>query len=155
MSPQNVSKANALLDSVVDSIQAPRSKTSSALSDTDVVANTSTDPETSSATRRKNALAQALFGASESDQSLTSPSPLPTDEPNTGSGLPAERPPLIESSASASARSLREMLSPSAPSVNASGLVSSSSATGPPDKRHELAKEVQRRTEAAMADLNR
>lgn len=155
MSPQNVSKANALLDSVVDSIQAPRSKTSSALSDTDVVANSSTDPETSSATRRKNALAQALFGASDSDQSLTSPSPLPTDEPNAGSGLPAERPPLIESSASASARSLRETLSPSSPSVNTSGLISSSSATGPPDKRQELTKEVQRRAEAAMADLNR
>jgi serine/arginine repetitive matrix protein 2 len=155
MSPHNVSKANALLDSVVDSIQAPRSKTSSALSDTDVVANSSTDPETSSTTRRKNALAQALFGASDSDQSLTSPSPLPTDEPNAGSGLPAERPPLIESSASASARSLRETLSPSSPSVNASGLISSSSAMGPPDKRQELTKEVQRRAEAAMADLNR
>lgn len=155
MSPQNVSKANALLDSVVDSIQAPRLKTSSALSDTDVVANSSTDPETSSATRRKNALAQALFGASDSDQSLTSPSPLPTDEPNAGSGLPAERPPLIESSASVSARSLRETLSPSSPSVNASGLISSSSATGPPDKRQELAIEVQRRAKVAMADLNR
>lgn len=155
MSPQNVSKANALLDSVVDSIQAPRLKTSSALSDTDVVANSSTDPEPSSATRRKNALAQALFGASDSDQSLTSPSPLPTDGPNTGSGLPAEQPPLIESSASTTARSLRETLSPSSPSVNASGLISSSSTTGPPDKRHELAKEVQRRAEAAMADLNR
>jgi serine/arginine repetitive matrix protein 2 len=159
MSPQNVSKANALLDSVVDSIQAPRLKTSSALSesriDTDIVANSSTDPETSSATRRKNALAQALFGASDSDQSLTSPSPLPTDESNTGSGLLAEQPPLIESSASASARSLRETLSSSSPSVNVSGLISSSSATGPPDKRRELAKEVQRRAEAAMADLNK
>ena len=157
MSPQNVSKANALLDSVVDSIQAPRLKTSSTLSesrtDTDVVANSSTDPETSSATRRKNALAQALFGASDSDQSLTSPSPLPTDEPITGSGLSAELPPLIESSSSA--RSLRETLSPSSPSVNVGGLISSSSATGPSDKRQELAKEVQRRAEAAMADLNR
>jgi serine/arginine repetitive matrix protein 2 len=159
MSPQNVSKANALLDSVVDSIQAPRLKTSSALSesrtDTDVVANSSTDPETSSATRRKNALAQALFGASDSDQSLTSPSPLPTDEPITGSGLPAEQPPLIENSTSASARSLRETLSSSSPSINAGGLISSSSATGPPDKRQDLTKEVQRRAEAAMADLNR
>ena len=159
MSPHSVSKANALLDSVVDSIQAPRLKTSGALSesrtDTDVVTNSSTDAETSSATRRKNALAQALFGASDSDQSLTSPSPLPTDEPNTGSGLPTERPPLIESSASTSARSLRETLSHSSPSVNASGLTSSSSATGPPHKQQELAKEVQRRTQAAMADLNR
>ena len=159
MSPPNVLKANALLDSVVDSIQAPRLKTSVALSesrtDTDIVANSSTDVETSSATRRKNALTQALFGASDSDQSLTSPSPLPTDEPNTGSGLPAERPPLIESSASVSARSLRETLSPSSPSVNASGLISSPSATEPPYKQRELTKEVQRRAEAAMADLNR
>ena len=46
--------------------------------DTDVVANSSSDPETSSATRRKNALAQALFVASDSDESLTSLSPLPT-----------------------------------------------------------------------------
>ncbi len=159
MSPHNVSKANALLDSVLDSIQGPRSKTSSALSesrtDADVVANSSTDPETSSATRRKNALAQALFGASDSDQSLTSLSPPPTDEPNTGSGLPAERPLLIESSASTSARSLRDTLSPSYRSVNAGVLTSSSSATEPPNKQQELAKEVQRRAEAAMADLNR
>ena len=157
MSPHSLSKANALLDSVVDSIQAPRLNTSSALSesrtDMDVIANSSTDPEPSSATRRKNALAQALFGASDSDQSLTSPSPLPADEPITGSGLPAERPPLIETSTSA--RSLRETLSPSSPSVNASGLVSSSSVTGRPDKQQELAKEVQRRAQAAMADLNR
>ena len=156
MSPHSVSKANALLDSVLDSIQSPR-LTSSAMSesrtDVDVVANSSTDVETSSATRRKNALAQVLFGASDSDQSLTSPSPLPTDEPITGSGLPAERPPLIESSASG--RSLRETLSPSYPAVNASGLISSSSSTGPPEKQKELAKEVQRRAQAAMADLNR
>jgi hypothetical protein len=158
MSPYNVSKASALLDSVVDSIQAPRLKTSSALSelrtDMDVVADSSTEPEPSSATRRKNALARALFGASEdSDQSLTSPSPPPVDEANTSSDLPAERPPLIESSASA--RSLRETLSPSSPSVNTGVLTSSSSATESPDKRQELAKEVQRRAEAAMADLNR
>jgi len=159
MSPHNVSKANALLDSVVDSIQAPRLDTSNALresrTDTDVVAKSSADPETSSVTRRKNALAQALFGASDSDQSLTSPSPLPTDEPNTGSGLLAEHPTLIERSARASTRSLRETLSSSSPFVNASGLISSSSATGPPNKQQELTKEVQRRAEAAMADLNR
>jgi serine/arginine repetitive matrix protein 2 len=159
MSLHSLSKANALLDSVVDSIQAPRLNTSSAISEsrigTDVVANAFADTEPSSATRRKNALAQALFGASDSDQSLTSPSPLPADEPNTGSGLPAEQPPLIERSASVSARSLRETLSASSPSVNASGLISSSSVTGSPDKQQELAKEVQRRTQAAMADLNR
>jgi len=50
--------------------------------DSNIVANSSTDPETSSLTRRKNALARALFGASDSDESLTSPSPLPTDEPD-------------------------------------------------------------------------
>lgn len=159
MSPHSLSKANALLDSVVDSIQAPRLNTSSVLSEsrtgTDVVANSSTDPEPSSATRRKNALAQALFGASDSDQSLIPPSPVPTDEPNTGSGLPAEHAPLIERSVSAGARSLREAVSPSSPSVNASGLISSSSATGSPDKQQELAKEVQRRAQAAMADLHR
>jgi serine/arginine repetitive matrix protein 2 len=157
MSPYNLSKASALLDSVVDSIQAPRLKISSALNelrtDTDVVANSSSEPEPSSATRRKNALARALFGASDSDQSLTSPSPPPMDEPNTGSDLPAERPPLIESSASA--RSLRETLSSSSPSVNAGVLTSSSSTTESPDKQQELAKEVQRRAEAAMADLNK
>lgn len=156
MSPQNVLKASALLDSVVDSIQGPRSKNLSDLSelrtDTDVVADSSTEPEPSSATRRKNALARALFGASDSDQSLTSPSPLPTDEPNTGSYLPAERPPLVESSTSA--LSLRETLLPSSPSVNA-GVITSSSSTEQPNKQQELAKEVQRRTEAAMADLNR
>ena len=38
--------------------------------------------ETSNARDRKNALARALFGASDLDESLTSPSPLPTDVPN-------------------------------------------------------------------------
>lgn len=150
-------KASALLDSVVDSIQAPQSKTSSIITElrtnTDVVADSSTEPEPSSATRRKNALARALFGAEDSDQSLTSPSPLPYDEPNTGSDLPAERPPLIESSDSA--RSLRETLSPSSPFVNPGAITASSSSTEQPDKQQELAKEVQRRAEAAMADLNR
>jgi serine/arginine repetitive matrix protein 2 len=141
----------------VDSIQAPRLTTSSILTesrtDTDVVADSSTEPEPSSATRRKNALARALFGASDSDQSPTSPSPLSNDEPNTGSDLLAERPPLIESSASA--LSLRETLSPSSPFVNPGAITASSSSTERPNKQQELAKEVQRRAEAAMADLNR
>ena len=122
--------------------------------DTDVVAHSTTEPEPSSATRRKNALAQALWGSSDSEQSLTSPSPPPTDEPTTGSAvLPAERP-LIEPSASSD--SLQETLSPSSRSENADILTSSSSATEPVDKQQELlVKEVRRRTDAAMADLNR
>lgn len=156
-SPDSASKANALLDSVVNSIQAPRTKTSSTpvelKTDTDVVASSATESEPSSATRRKNALAQVLFGASDSERSLTTPSPPPTEEPTTGSAVPhAERPPLIETSSSS--RSLRETLSPSSPSVN-DVFTSSSSATEPLDKRQELVKEVRRRTEAAMADLNK
>ena len=157
-SQDNASKANALLDSVVNSIQVPRTKISSTpielRMDTDVVASSTTESEPSSATRRQNALARALFGSSDSEQSLTSPTPPPTDEPTTGSAmLPAERPPLIEPSASSD--SLQETLSPSSRSVNADILTSSSSATEPVDKRQELVNEVQRRTEAAMADLNR
>ncbi|KAI0290518.1 hypothetical protein BC826DRAFT_1026970 [Russula brevipes] len=121
---------------------------------TAVVAKSSAEPDSSSVTRRKNALTRALFGASDSEQSLTSPSPPPTDEPNTGSSaLPTEGLPLIESSISS--RSLRETLSPSSPSVNAGALASSSSVTEPLDKQQELAKEVQRKTEAAMADLKK
>jgi serine/arginine repetitive matrix protein 2 len=155
-SPDSASKANALLDSVVNSIQAPRTKTSSTpielKTDTDIVASSATESEPSSATRRKNALAQVLFGASDSERSLTTPSPPPTEEPTTDSAvLHTERPPLIETSSSS--RSLRETLSPSSPSVN--DVLTSSSATEPLDKRQELVKEVQRRTEAAMADLNK
>jgi serine/arginine repetitive matrix protein 2 len=157
MSQHNVLNASALLDSVVNSVQASRLKHPSPLSelrtDTDVVADSSTKPEPSSATRRKNALARALFGASDSDQSLTSPLPLPTDEPNAGSDLLAERPPLTESSSST--HPLRETLSPSSPSVNAGVFNSLSSSTELLDKQLELAKEVQRWAEAAMADLNR
>jgi len=154
MPQDSVSRASALLDSVVDSIQAPRSKLNELKTDVDVIGNSSVEPEPSSATRRKNALARALFGASDSDLSLTSPSPPPPDEPNTGSSaLPAERPPLIENSTTSS-RSLRETLSPSSPSVNGA-LTSSSSGTEPLDKQEKLAREVQRRAEAAMADLNR
>ena len=157
-SQDNASKANALLDSVVNSIQAPRTKISSTpielRMDTDVVANSTTEPEPSSATRRQNALAQALFGSSDSEQSFTSPSPPPTDEATTGSAVsPAERPPLIEPSSSS--YSLQETLSPSSRSVNADILTSSSSTTEPLDKQQELVKEVRRRTDAAMADLNR
>jgi len=144
-----VSKASALLDSVVDSIQAPRPKPPSTPTDlrTDVVAG-APDPEPSSATRRKNALARALFGASDSEQSLTSPSPQPMDGLITGSaGSPAEQ--LPQTDRSISSRSFREALSPSPPSVNVG--FSSSSATD----RQELAKEVQRKAEAAMAQLNK
>jgi len=123
--------------------------------DTDVVANSATEPEPSSATRRKNVLAQALWGSSDSEQSFTSPSPPPMDKPTTGSAvLPAERPPLIEPSACSD--SLQETLSPLSRSVNADILTSSSSATEPVNKQQELlVKEVRRRTDAAMADLNR
>ncbi|KAH9967959.1 hypothetical protein BC827DRAFT_458972 [Russula dissimulans] len=152
--PQDsASKASALLDSVVDSIQAPRTKPSELKTDIDVVVTPSVEPEPSSATRRKNALARALFGTSDSELSLTSPSPLPPDEPNTSSSLlSAERPPLIENYTTSS-RSLT--LSPSSPSVDGGALTSSSSATEPLDKQEELAREVQRRAQAAMADLNR
>jgi len=157
-SQDNALKANALLDSVVNSIQAPRTKISGTpielRMDTDVVASSTTEPEPSSATRRQNALARALFGSSDSELSLTSLSPPPTDEPTTNSAvLPAERPPLIEPAASS--YSLRETLSPSSRSVNTDILTSSSSATEPADKQQELVKEVRRRTHAAMADLNR
>jgi hypothetical protein len=122
--------------------------------DTDVVASSTTEPEPSSATRRQNALARALFGSSDSEQSLTSPSPPPADEPTTNSAvLPAERPPLIEPAVSS--HSLQETLSPSSRSVNADILTSSSSATEPADQQQELVKEVRRRTDAAMADLRR
>lgn len=156
-SPQDsASKASALLDSVVDSIRAPRPKLSSTPTElrTDVGAGTPTDLEPSSATRRKNALARALFGASDSEQSLTSPSPQPMDGLNAGSGgLSTEQSPQIDSSVSS--RSLRETLSPSSPTVNAG--VSSFSATeqGGKDKRQELAKEVQLKAEAAMAQLKK
>lgn len=138
----SAAKASALLDSVVDSIQAPRPKLPSPPAElrTDVVSGTATDPEPSSATRRKNALARALFGASDSEQSLTSPSPLPTD------GLSPEQAPQIESSISS--RSLRETSSSSSPNG-----VSSSSATE--QRKQELAMEVQRKAEAAMAQLKK
>ncbi|KAI9511318.1 hypothetical protein F5148DRAFT_1146881 [Russula earlei] len=155
MSQDSALKASALLDSVVDSIQAPRLKLGELKTDTDLAnSNSSAEPEPSSATRRKNALARALFGPSDSDQSLTSPSPPPMDDHDTSSSvLPAERPLLIE--ISTSSRSLRETLSPSSPSVNDGVGTSSSSVTEALDKRQNLAREVQRRAEAAMADLNR
>jgi serine/arginine repetitive matrix protein 2 len=120
--------------------------------DTDVVASPSAEPEPSSATRRKNALARALFGASDSEQSLTPPSPQLTDGPIVGSGgFSSERSPLIESSASL--RSLRETISPMTYAVNAS--VVNASATELPDKQLQLAREVQRRAEEAMAQLKK
>ena len=145
---------------MVNSIQAPRTKSSSIpielRADTDVVASSAAEPEPSSPARRKNALERALFGdSSDFERSLTTPSPPPTEEPNTtGSAIsPAERPPLVETFTSS--RSFQETLSPPAPSVNAV-LPSSPPATQPLDKQQELlVKEVQRRTEAAMADLNR
>ena len=121
--------------------------------DTDVGANTATEPEPSSATCRKNVLVRALFSASDSERSLTSPSPPLTDEPTTSSSvLLAERPPLIETSTSS--HSLRETLSPSSASVNVV-VPTPSSATEPLDQQHELVKEVRRKTDAAMADLNK
>ena len=129
----------------MDSIQAPRPKLPSPPTElrTDVVSGTATDPEPSSATRRKNALARALFGASDSEQSLSSPSPQPTD------GQSAEQAPRIESSLSS--RSLHETISPSSPNG-----IASPPATEQRDKdKQELAMEVQRKAEAAMAQLKK
>jgi hypothetical protein len=146
MSKQNASEAMALLDSVVDTIQASRLENSGALNglrtDTDPVANSSTEPETFSVTRRKKAPMRALFGVSDSDQSLASPPPPSKDELSIGSDFPAEMPPLIEGSASA-----RKILSPVSPPVNAG------SSTEQPDTQQVLAREVQLRVE--MADLSR
>lgn len=75
------------------------------------------------------------------------------DGPIAGSGgLSAEQPPQIDSSISS--RSLRETLSPSSPSVNA-GVSSSPTEQRDKDKRQELAMEVQRKAEAAMAQLKK
>ena len=96
-----------------------------------------------------------LYGAS---QILNSLSPYLPHHRRTSLLLallcyPAERP-LIEPSASSD--SLQETLSPPSHSVNADILTSSSSATELVDKQQELlVKEVRRRTDAAMADLNR
>lgn len=129
----------------MDSIQAPRPKLPSPPTElkTDVVSGTATDHEPSSATRRKNALARALFGASDSEQSLTSPSPQPTN------GLSPEQPPQIESSLSS--RSLRETL----PSSSPNGVTSSSVTVQSVKDKQELAMEVQRKAEAAMAQLKK
>ncbi|KAI0259943.1 hypothetical protein BC834DRAFT_590323 [Gloeopeniophorella convolvens] len=157
----NVIKASALLDSVVDSIQAPELKFSDVSGDftldVNAFAGPSVDPEVSSQARRKNALARALFGASDSERSLTSPSPQPAESPPSpradARDLLTERPPPMEQSSSS--RSLRDMFSPSSPSVNAVGLTPSSSGTGTHSDQQELAKEVQRRAEAAMAQLKK
>ena len=140
---------------MVDSIQAPRPRLPGPPTElrTDVVAGTSTDTEPSSATRRKNALANALFGPSDSEQSLASSSQPVDSLIAVPGGLSVEQPPQIDSSVSS--RSFRETLSPSSPSVNAG--VSPTSATEQRDKekRQELAKEVQRKAEAAMAQLKK
>jgi hypothetical protein len=108
--------------------------------DTNVGTNTATEPEPSSATPRRNVLVWALFSTLDSEQSLTSPSPPPTDKPTTSSSvLPVEQPPLIKMSTSS--HSLREVLLPSSASVNIV-IPTPSSAMEPLNQQHELVKGV-------------
>jgi hypothetical protein len=105
-----------------------------------------TNPEPSSETRRRNPLARAQSGASDTED----PSLRPTD------GLSAEQPPqfkisLFPRSPSKTSPSSPETLSPQSPYD-----VSLSSATEQRDKqRQALMMEVQRRAEAAMVQLKK
>ncbi|KAF8258584.1 hypothetical protein EI94DRAFT_1122479 [Lactarius quietus] len=107
-----------------------------------VVIGTPTDPEPSSATQRNNA--RALFGASDSEESVTSASLQPTDGwPTMG------QPPRSETSSGP--RSLRETLLPSSPS----GVLSSSATEKRGKDKQELAVEVRREAKGATSQLKK
>ncbi|KAI0048567.1 hypothetical protein FA95DRAFT_1517317 [Auriscalpium vulgare] len=157
MPPENVAKANALLDSVLDSIQSPSTRSvdvnaTNIMDDvTQKPAQSPTDTELSSPTRRRRAaLADALFGELDSGEVPVSP--------NVVAGHPRPRPSVPLAPESLKSHPSHEAASPS-PLPSSSLPVSPPSASAPPDSpfanQVELAKEVQRRTDVAMAQLKK
>jgi serine/arginine repetitive matrix protein 2 len=150
----NVSKASALLDSVVDSIQSPRNQTTSSSSN-ELITRGVSEIEYSSSDRRHKDLADAIFGSQDNDgqdspvkESYPSMEvPSITVEPSPPNGTTRHphgngvSPAGVESSFYSSPRDLRGPRS---------ARIQSPSST-----QADLVREVQRKTEAAMAELRR
>ncbi|KAI0060804.1 hypothetical protein BV25DRAFT_1827349 [Artomyces pyxidatus] len=153
LSQDSASKASALLDSVLDSIQSPLSRALDIPADvkngtTEMVMRSPTDTELSSPTRRRRAaLADALFGATDDDENLPaadSPSKRVYESPQSAAVPSVESHRILP-------REAASPLSPSQTSLTSPPLPT----TLPYTDQNELAKEVQRRAEAAMAQLKK
>ncbi|THH16460.1 hypothetical protein EW146_g4182 [Bondarzewia mesenterica] len=165
----NVSKANALLDSVLSSIDSPRSKPISVQTDTekteptDVAVHSPTDTEVSSPTRRRRALADALFGKTEVEDASTSPelsqnvesNPAPASQKMQHDAIASLGPLQPEIIAPVREAAPTQSPSPSPAGKPAQAVSRLPAGSLPFADQFELAKEVQRRADAAMAQLKK
>ncbi|RPD59152.1 hypothetical protein L226DRAFT_536163 [Lentinus tigrinus ALCF2SS1-7] len=163
-----VAKANALLNAVVDSIESPSIRQPQTLppEEPTLVVPALTDIEQSSPMRRNRALAEALFGAEDHPNASAPPQisimPDMTSDPDDDEPIqPTLSPikPLQTPKRSDSLRHAKQARSPISPSVatmptSPGGLLSPLSPTSNMNPV-ELALEVQRRAEAATAALRK
>ncbi|EKM55914.1 uncharacterized protein PHACADRAFT_209427 [Phanerochaete carnosa HHB-10118-sp] len=159
ISSDQIAKASALLDSVVDSINSPRSKAMSVVppDDVAVLVHPPPEPVASSPGQRQRALADALFGSEDPDRTLLSSPTTPSTVLRTESpsiNIADEPSPTI---AGPSAAPGNELL-PQSPSVveEIASAVTSSAMLSPSHVNPMLFEaEVQRRIEAATAALRK
>ncbi|TBU46979.1 hypothetical protein BD309DRAFT_952854 [Dichomitus squalens] len=120
---EQMARANALLNAVVDSIESPRARPSAALpaEEPTLVVPTATDIEQSSPMRRNRALAEALFGAEELDNNMSSApqiSIMPEMMSSTDEESPTHHAPSLTKPLSPKrSDSLHRLASPAAPST--------------------------------------
>ncbi|KAI0695429.1 hypothetical protein C8T65DRAFT_46204 [Cerioporus squamosus] len=164
-----VAKANALLNAVVDSIESPRTRALQMLPPEEPTLSVPapTDIEQSSPMRRNRALADALFGSEDMDASASGP-PQISIMPDLASDPDEDEPieltisptrPLQTPKRSDSLRHAKQAMSPISPSAvpmptSPGGLLSPLSPTSNMNPA-QLALEVQRRAEAATAALRK
>ncbi|TFY79300.1 hypothetical protein EWM64_g4710 [Hericium alpestre] len=168
-SVDNTSKASALLDSVLDSIQSPRVhpinvhvNQKEAASETAM--HSPTDTELSSPSRRRRALADALFGGPEADRAFSLPELTGKNAEDDVTGTVHQKQGESSQIARAGSRGAEQAASipqnisidHTDPTPSQTSPVIPASASAPTYTDHnELAKEVQRRAEAAMAQLRK
>ncbi|KAA1471322.1 hypothetical protein DENSPDRAFT_837290 [Dentipellis sp. KUC8613] len=154
----NSSKASALLDSVLDSIRSPHVEPLEVKTEKNITAETTlpspTDTELSSPSRRRRALTDVLFGEPKADRTFQSPEP-PTsksaDDHTSNSGVEIHSQAMLSETQYDVSRS--EIARPSIGTPQASSSPASPALAFA--DQTELAKEVQRKTEAAMAQLKK
>src|SRR5271154_5517482 len=145
---ESASKASALLDSVVHSIQQPRNQMISGLTNEESLDSVA-GLEFSNTNRRHKDLADAIFGSQENERKGPPPKLLLTAPTNF---------PAISLERSPSPTVVTSHHDKSSPPSGGDEAPTETHSLSPPKKtpsQAELAKEVQRKTHAAMAELHR
>ncbi|KAF5365720.1 hypothetical protein D9758_003275 [Tetrapyrgos nigripes] len=150
-SPEQVSKASALLNSVVDSIEAPSPPKPTVNLEHLPDPNASSSREISPTTRRNRDLAQVLFGSEDDKGEHFSKQ----SQPPSLDTHPDSPPQIISTPSTTPSMSILTPLSPLSPHHNPLRSPSQPWLSPSSPEAQELAAEVQRKTEAAMIALKK